>query len=182
MWMQKHILALGLLSACGSEPKTERTPIPAKDPQAESSADASKDDGTSDGQISTGGSEERPSTVTLELCQAEHKAWRPIVDDGRLPPDCIEDLVSWCCTRSEILTRFPTVANVLEAKFKYLIDQQGHKLYHCSYNDKSRYTFHLAKISSIGTSYKVVYVNGVTPLNKPDPSQCKSVRSEDLEN
>jgi hypothetical protein len=100
---------------------------------------------------------------TLEQCQASGQAWRAVVASGTQPNDCVDTLVSWCCTRDEIKSHFPTMAAELEIRFQKNIDTNGDVLYACSVDAKNAYSFHMAKIVGGATTYDVITASGVIP-------------------
>ncbi len=175
-----------LFASCSAE-RTERKPVPAQGSDGGSGDATAANTGSNGGTAagggtvgSGGGGQTVPLAKSLEQCTTERKAWRAVVDSGATPSDCIETLVNWCCTRPEILKRFPTIANVIDTKFKDLIDQQKYVLYHCSFDGAGRYTFHLGNIKAGVTNYKVVYVSGISPVNQPPASECPAVTTEML--
>jgi len=111
----------------------------------------------------------QPTSKTLEQCNAQNQAWRAVVQSGNAPDDCVDTLVTWCCSRQEIELRYPSVAAQLEstgkdpntaqpANFATFIDQQNLVLYACSFNGGSNVsTFHMAKIVNGTTTYKTLY-------------------------
>ena len=113
---------------------------------------------------------------TLEQCQASGQAWRAVVASGTQPSDCVDTLVSWCCTREEIKSHFPTMAAELEIRFQKNIDTNGDVLYACSVDAKNAYSFHMAKIVGGSTIYDVITASGVIPT-VPTQSQAASAAS-----
>lgn len=118
--------------------------------------------------------------ATLEQCQAQKKAWRAVVNSGTSPSDCVETLVSWCCTRDEIGTRFFREKSKIEAKFADDIDADHFKLYACSTDGANRYTFHMAKIVGNVTTYRYVYVEATPSSSAASTSACQAVSTADL--
>ena len=100
---------------------------------------------------------------TLEQCQTANQAWRAVVNGGSQPSDCVDGLVSWCCTRDEIKNHFPTMAAELEKRFQQYIDTNGEVLYACSMNTQNAYSFSMAKIVAGTTTYDVITVSNVFP-------------------
>ncbi len=128
------------------------------------------------------GSSSIPNGKSLEQCTAEKKAWRAVVDSGKQPSDCTDPLVSWCCTREEIGTRFPSMVTLVEAKFQQFIDTDGMVLYHCSENAaEKKFTFHLGKIGAGTTSYKTVYISDVNPTGENGTAACVQKTPADLQ-
>ncbi|MCX6109788.1 MAG: hypothetical protein NTZ90_09335 [Proteobacteria bacterium] len=115
--------------------------------------------GSSNGNI--GGSP--TGSKTLEQCQTANQAWRAVVNGGSQPSDCVDGLVSWCCTRDEIKNHFPTMAAELELRFQKYIDTNGEVLYACSMNAQNAYSFSMAKIVGGTTTYDVITVSNVFP-------------------
>lgn len=157
------------------------------------SGDATKGDddggGAEDGvdDVGTGDGEPAKDPVansrSLEQCTAEKKAWRAVVNSGKSPSDCVEELVTWCCTEEEIAARFPTMAGALKTKFAKTIEAEKHVLYHCSYDAATkRHTFHTAKITPDGkTNYQYVFVKDVFPVDTGSGSTgCNQVTTDDL--
>ena len=122
---------------------------------------------------------------TLEQCQATNQAWRAVVNGGAQPSDCVDGLVSWCCTRDEIKNHFPTMAAELETRFQKYIDTNGEVLYACSVTAQMSYSFSMAKIVAGTTTYDVITVSNVfptvpaqsTPANSPG---CPAVTTPSL--
>ena len=118
---------------------------------------------------------------TLEQCQASNQAWRAVVSGGTQPPDCVEQLVSWCCTRQEVDQRFPSVATQLEASFGQFIDTEGNVLYACSVDTSGKYTFHMGKIVNGTTTYRTAFVSGVFPVTPTTPvTNCPAITTSQL--
>jgi hypothetical protein len=118
---------------------------------------------------------------TLEDCAKESKAWRAVVNSGKSPASCsTETLVDWCCTREEVLARFPSIADKLKVKFDQYVDKEKLKLYNCS-KDGDKTTFHFALISGASTTYKTTFVTGIAPFETGhDNKSCVAVTTADL--
>lgn len=178
------LMALALALACtpeGTEREASTSFFPIEEGQDEAPAKSDGKGGTEPGD-GPGGLATPANSRTLEQCTAEKKAWRAVVDGGKSPSDCVEQLVDWCCTRAEVLARFPTMATALDAKFATAIDADKNVLYHCSYDDATkRYKFHMGKIASTGSvSYKWLYVEQVFPVDTGNDGSCAEVKTDDL--
>lgn len=135
-------------------------------------------DGSGAGNGSAGGSQ--LTGKSLEQCTDEKKAWRAVVDSGKSPAECTEALVAWCCTRNEVLARFPTAATKLDAEFSRYIDNDKHVLYHCSTDGVSRTTFHMAKVDGARVYYRTLYVEKLFPVETGHDGNCPEVTTKDL--
>lgn len=178
------IFSLIALSACtGAGDEREKSVGTIPEVQQFESDSRKNEDGDKEGTGSTASTTTAPAnSKSLEQCTAEKRAWRAVVDSGKAPTDCAEPLVDWCCTRKEVLARFPTMATALEARFEQMLDVNKNTLYHCSYDATSkRYKFHAAKIDSNGvTSYAWAYVEEVFPIDTGNKGSCKVVTTNDL--
>ena len=119
-----------------------------------------------------------PKAVGLEECSAQKKAW-PAVVNQKQPTQCGDALVDWCCTRSEIKARFPSLSATLEERFKKHVDTDQFVLYHCSYDPTGspqkgpKYTFHLGRIVEPQVFYQPVHVYDLAPVTPASPqSPC----------
>jgi len=118
---------------------------------------------------------------TLEDCQGANQAWRAVVDNGQSPADCVDTLVTWCCTTDEIEARFKDQATNLKAKFDDIIGTQGLVLYACSVDATNKYTFHMAKITGGSTLYQTVYISNEFPADTGSGvTQCTKATTQDL--
>lgn len=110
----------------------------------------------------------------LEGCAAKGLAWRAVVSGG--PGECSnESLVKWCCSKENLLVRFPTHINDLTTKFGEY-DRLGLKLYHCS-SAPDKTTFHFASFSDGTMRYRTLYVS--TPArDAAEPERCPNVTSD----
>lgn len=151
-------------------------------------ADDGTDAGTSDAVGSDGGGqgETQLTGETIETCKAEGKNWIAVVDSGNSPPACGEALVTWCCSRDEIKARFPSFSDQLESRFVTIVDDEKHKLYHCSHNGAAtaadaKTTFHFAKVVNGRTCYKTVFVSQTVPAATGAGGTCPAdVTTADL--
>jgi len=118
-----------------------------------------------------------PKAVGLEECTAQKKAW-PAVVNQKQPTQCGDSLVDWCCSRTELKARFPTMAQTLEDRFRKHIDTDQFVLYHCSYDPTGspqkgpKYTMHFAKIVEPQVFYQPIHIYDlipVTPVNPQNP-------------
>jgi hypothetical protein len=135
-----------------------------------------------DGGAASGGSASLPNAKTLEQCTAENRAWRAVVQSGQQPSDCVETLVSWCCTRAEVNARFPTMSGVIEGYFKQFIDQEQFVLYHCSLDAAAKkHTFHMARIAGGVPSYRTVTLSDVFPVDTGNAGgNCPVITTADV--
>lgn len=116
----------------------------------------------------------------IDGCEAEGKSWIAVVNGA--PGVCGDPLVTdWCCTRSEVLGRFPQqaagIGEVLDAQ-----EAKGLKLYHCSVKADG-FTLHMAagKPGGGGASYYGLNLNNMTPVDTGnDASACPQVTLADL--
>lgn len=186
-----QVFLLAVLTSCsgdgdGRDPSTGKQ---ANQPFADANAAEGTGTGTGSGtgtNVGSGeggeGSSSIPNGKSLEQCTAEKKAWRAVVDSGKQPSDCTDPLVSWCCTREEIASRFPSMATLVDAKFKQFIDTDGMVLYHCSENAaEKKFTFHMGKIGNGTTSYKTVYISDVNPTGEGVGGTCVQKTTADLQ-
>ena len=110
-------------------------------------------------------------------CEEKSQAWVAVKNGGS--GVCEGSLVKWCCSESEITTRFPSVAAKLTPKFKTYTDA-GYKLYHCSEKD-GKTIFHFGNAKDMSPSYKTVFV-GKTASKDGDTkgASCPVVTLEDM--
>lgn len=110
----------------------------------------------------------------LEACAAQGLAWRAVVNGG--PGQCsAETLVKWCCSKENVLVRFPGSAESLANKFREY-DGLGLKLYHCSAGSEKT-TFHFGRFKDGSMLYKTLYI-ATPPRDTLEPDQCPKVSSE----
>jgi hypothetical protein len=115
----------------------------------------------------------------LDDCNGENKLWIPVVG-GKLEAKCGEALVDWCCTRAEIIKRFPSFADKLDAKFNEVEGgSPKYKLYNCS-AVAGKTSFHFAIGDSAGVHYKTVYAPADAAAGDPKDASCTAVTMADL--
>jgi hypothetical protein len=114
----------------------------------------------------------------LEGCAEQGKSWVGVDSTGN--GSCGDPLSTFCCTKEELVARFPSVSDKLAVKIDGNV-AGGYKLYHCS-ESGNNYTFHFGqgKGGGSGFSYKYVSFSGTgTDTGNPTDS-CPVVTSEDL--
>lgn len=147
-------------SGCGQEPVTPSDKDDTEKPSSPSGNGGSYDVG--------------PGIIG---CEEKSQAWVAVKGGGS--GVCEGTLVKWCCSESQITTRFPNVASKLTPKFKTYTDD-GFKLYHCSEKD-GKTIFHFANAKDGNPSYKTVFV-GKTASKADDTKgdSCPVVTMEDM--
>jgi len=122
------------------------------------------------------------SGISLEQCAAEGRAWVAVVDNGARPPMCGDPLASFCCSREEVLGRFPAKSGDLAGIFARNIDADGFTLYHCSKNGPTSTTLHFGRISdgSMTTQYRSTTISRLPETDTGNASACPVVTTDDL--
>lgn len=166
-----------------------------KDEDADQDADTEKEDedGIGASTSSSDCEDPEPSTPTpsgekigggynvgpgIPGCEEKNEAWIAVKSGG--PGQCGGKLVNWCCSASEIASRFPNVAAKLTPKIDDIVSG-GLKLYHCS-EDAGKTTFHFAASKDGGgVQYKTLYVSSTNSKEGDTKGEsCAVVTMEDM--
>ena len=102
---------------------------------------------------------------TLEQCQAEKKSWLPGIGG---PSTCGDPLVSWCCSRADVVKQFPTLGSQLDTAIANN-EAQGLKLYHCSFA-AGKYTLLFLKSDSSGLRTASLNLTGASEKTPNAPA------------
>jgi hypothetical protein len=118
------------------------------------------------------------TTGALESCNAKGTSYVAVTTGGGAGV-CSDPLAAYCCTETEVLRQFPSLA----AKLKTQIDTflgQGLKLYNCSLSSAGKTTLHFAAASSGGVQYHNLFFTGVSASGGASTGACAKVGSAEL--
>ena len=119
---------------------------------------------------------------SLTDCNSKKLAWIPVVDDDDSPATCGATLAAFCCSREEILKRFPSRKNELGKIFAQSVDTDGYKVYNCSKPDAKTTIIHYAIIDAAAgkTRYKTTQIDNLAETETNFKGTCPSVTAEDM--
>ena len=155
-----------------SPPASTGTPPPATGPTSPAPAPAPAPGGGGSGATYSIG-------PGIDGCWAQAKVWKAV--DSTQPGksgSCGDSLVNFCCTETEIYSKFSSSKSFLEPEFT-TSKNQGLVLYGCSTDASTRTTFHFAKYDGTTWSYRTLYITSKSEPGTP-PSSCPKVGMGDL--